>query len=134
MKRQRGFTLIELMITVVIVGLLAAVAYPSYRNSMIKTRRAAAQTALADIAQRQQQYLMDARSFTTSLTDLKVTLPSDVSTYYTVTITTTAGPPPTFTAQAVPVSSQSQASDGTLAINNAGTKTRTPPGGTAVSW
>lgn len=131
--RQRGFTLIEMLIVLVIVALLSAVAYPSYRNSVMKSRRSAAQAVLSDVAQRQQQYLMDARSFTTSLTDLKVAVPADVSTFYTVSITVAAGPPPTFTASAVPVAGQSQVPDGTLAITSNGSKTRTTSSG-PVPW
>jgi len=77
----RGFTLIELMVTVAVVGILSAIAYPSYQNAIIKNRRASAQAHLADIAQREQQYLIDNRSYTDSLTTLSVTTPTDVSSY-----------------------------------------------------
>jgi type IV pilus assembly protein PilE len=51
-RRARGFTLIELMVTVVIVGILASLAYPSYMNSVRQTRRADGKAALLDAAQR----------------------------------------------------------------------------------
>ncbi len=53
---QKGFTLIELMIVVAIVGILAAVAYPSYQDSIIKTKRAEGRAALMEIMQQQERY------------------------------------------------------------------------------
>ena len=61
MKRSAGFTLIELMITVVIVTILVAIALPSYQAHMIRAIRSAGQQFLLDIAQRQEQYFLDAR-------------------------------------------------------------------------
>ena len=55
----RGFTLIELMIVVVIVGILAAIAYPSYQNQVKQTRRSDAQVALATIANQQERYFTE---------------------------------------------------------------------------
>lgn len=127
-KFQRGFTLMELMVVVVIVAILASVAYPSYTSHVAKSRRASAQTHLMDIAQLEQQYLMDARTYATgagALAALDVTTPADVSTYYTITVTAVAGPPAGFTATAEPKSGTAQANDGTLSIDNTGLKT--PP-------
>lgn len=123
MKTKKGFTLIELMITVAVIGILAAVAYPSYQSYLIKGRRASAQSHLMDIAQRQQQYLLDARSYAPDLTTLNLTTPTDVSTYYTITITKPAATPPTFTATATPRAGTPQATDVTLSIDNTGQKT-----------
>jgi len=117
---QHGFTLIELMISVAVVAILAAVAYPTYQNAMIKNRRAAAQAYLADVAQREQQYLMDNRSYTDSTAALRAAMPADVSAYYAITITAAASTPPSFTATVTP--SGSQAADGALSITQNGTK------------
>lgn len=130
MKLQKGFTLIELMVVVAIIAILASVGYPMYTGYMQKSRRASAQAHLMDIAQREQQYLMDARAYAIDpdgLTTLNMTTPSDVSTYYTIAITgsNTAGAPPTFTATAAPIAGSVQENDqcGTLIIDNTGNKT-----------
>ncbi len=54
---QRGFTLIELMISVAIVGLLGSLAYPAYTSSVVKGKRAEARTALVDLLQQQERYM-----------------------------------------------------------------------------
>lgn len=124
-RRVAGFTLIELMITVAVVGILGAIAYPTYKNAMIKNRRSAVQATMADIAQREQLYLGDNRAYASALTgasSLSYTVPSDVSTYYTITIDVVAGPPPSYTITATPVSTQSNKDDGTLTLTSAGVK------------
>ena len=67
---QHGFSLIELMIVVAIIALLASIAYPSYMRYLVNTKRTAATSALLRIADRQQQFFMDNKSYANDLTNL----------------------------------------------------------------
>lgn len=64
-RSVRGFTLIELMITVAIVALLASIAYPAYTGSILKGRRAEGRTALMELLQQQERYLTQTGSYMT---------------------------------------------------------------------
>lgn len=68
-----GFTLIELLVAVAIVGLLAAIAYPSYINQVIESRRNIGKSALLQVADRQEQYFMDNKRYAADLTRLGYT-------------------------------------------------------------
>ena len=127
-QRIRGFTLLEVMIVCVIVGILAAIVLPAYQDQVRKSRRASAQSHLMEIAAKQHAYFLDTRgSYTTSLSTLHVTTPADVAANYTITIATTAGPPATFTATATPTGGQVNdlGSGVNLTIDSVGTKAPT---------
>ncbi|MGV3654988.1 MAG: type IV pilin protein [Noviherbaspirillum sp.] len=117
---QRGFTLIELMVAVAVIGILAAAGYPLYTDYVVKSHRSAAQSHLMDIAQRQQQYFMDNRAYAPDLAALSMTTPASVSKHYAIAVTPAAGPPPSFTLTATPVAGSAQARDGTLSLDSAG--------------
>jgi type IV pilus assembly protein PilE len=126
--RRGGFTLIELMVSLTVLAIVSAIAYPAYQDQMRKGRRAAAQAFLVDTASRQQQYLLDARSYAVgagALTTLSLAVPPDVASFYTVEVTpAVATVPPTYQILATPVVASAQAPDGALTIDQDGAKTR----------
>jgi type IV pilus assembly protein PilE len=69
-RRMIGFTLIEVMITVAIIGILSAVALPSYQSYIQKSRRSEARVILMDAASKQEQYILNFRTYTTTMTAL----------------------------------------------------------------
>jgi type IV pilus assembly protein PilE len=81
----RGFTLIELMITVLVIGILAAIAVPAYNDSMRKSRRSDAMTGLAAVQQAQERWRGNNSSYSTSFSDLGVAETTPAS-YYTLSI------------------------------------------------
>lgn len=119
MKSQKGFTLIEVMVVVVIVAILASVAIPSYREYVIRGHRRAAQAAMMEIATRQHQYFVANRTFAT-VAELGYTLPPELDPYYSYDITLSAGPPPGFTITFD--AEGSQLSDGNLSLTSQGVK------------
>lgn len=120
---HRGFTLVELMIVVAIVGILAAIAYPSYTQHVLKTHRRAAQACLLELAQWMERY------YTSKMTYAGASLPNtscrnDLTARYTFSFSGTPNAN-SYTIQAVPVSPGPQASDscGTLTVKHTGERT-----------
>ncbi len=123
MRKSMGFSLIELLIAIAVLGILAAVAYPSYAEHVRKTRRVETQTLMMDVVTRQQQYMLDVRSYAANVSDLGVTVPAQVSDAYTLTLTlSAAGAVPAFTLTAVPKGAQTKEACGTLSVTNRAVK------------
>lgn len=115
--------MIELLITVAVVAILAAIAVPSYEAHIRKSRRAEAQSHLMALASRQQQFLVDTRAYAATLAAVGLSAPPNVASHYVLELDLPGGTPPTFTITARPQGGQAAEPCGTLSIDNAGAKT-----------
>jgi len=124
MNTQKGFTLLELMIAVVIVALLAAIAVPNYQSYKIKTRRVMAAACLLEISQALERFHTANLTYVNfDLPNLQLQCRNDLNGHYTFALTNQAAR--AYTLSAVPQGTQSSkdpATCGTLTTDQAGQK------------
>lgn len=130
-RRSAGFTLLELMIVIAIVAILSTIAYASYQNQVVKSRRAAATTCLQERAQFMERW------YTTNLTYVGAPNPAscgpDLDPFYNVAFAA-APTAKAYQINAVPTSSQPDGKCGTLSINAQGVRGKTGSGTVAECW
>jgi type IV pilus assembly protein PilE len=127
--RQAGFSLIELMVAVLVVGILASIAVPTYTAQIRKSHRTEARSAILDLAGREERYLSLSNSYSAVPTDLNypgTTWGTGIavgSGYYTVLVTTGTAPP-SFTITATATGGQAaDTSCASFSVNQLGQQT-----------
>ena len=129
----RGFTLIELMIVVVVISVLASIAYPSYIKYTARSRRSDAQQLMQEISLKQGQYILDARSYTTTLGSAGLNINRQgwtcttncTNPYYTISAAMSmTAVPPTYTITGTPIAGSVVETDGTLTLDSTGARQR----------
>jgi len=127
--RLRGFTLIELMVVVAIVGILSAIAYPSYTDYIVRSNRADGQEKIAEVLFEQERFQTRRRRYTVDLTDLgydsAANVVSDDGNYLLTATACGAGIADCVLISAAPTPGGRQANSGEVALtlNSRGTKT-----------
>jgi type IV pilus assembly protein PilE len=143
-----GFTLIELMVTIVVLAILVSIAVPSYTSQLRKSRRTEARTALLDLASREERYNSTHSVYSSTPADLGLAgaYPIAVgSGYYQVTVCVSgalpcaadAGNGTAFLLTATPVPGSSQAGDshcGSFTLDNTGVQAVTGAAGASTCW
>jgi type IV pilus assembly protein PilE len=135
MRRRHGlhgFSLIELLTAVMIVGILASIAIPTYTSQVRKSRRTDARTAVLDLASREERLFSTTNAYSNTPSDIGygasgATFPMAIgSGYYNVSVTVAAGPPAGFSVTATPVTGKGQDKDtqcASFTVDEAGRQT-----------
>lgn len=140
-EREVGFTLVELVIVVLVIGILGSIAYPAYTDSVMRAKRAAARACLSNFATFMERYYttnmrydQDADGTTVELPDLDCASAQNTGENYTYSLAAVAVN--SFSLQAAPKGQQASRDTtcATLGLSNTGAKTASGSGGEAHCW
>ena len=133
---SRGFTLIELMVTVAIVGILASIATATYTSQVQKSRRTDARSALLDLAGREEKLFSTTNAYSAAATDLGyAAFPVAVGSGYYNVSAAVGNPPVTYVITATATGMQvNDTSCVTLSVNELGVQSSTGTGTAATCW
>ncbi len=138
-RGNAGFTLVEVIIVVLIISVLAAIAYPAYQNSVVQTRRNAVKACLAEASTFMERFYTTNLRYDQTIAGAAVALPpcaagTDVTNHYTVALTAVGRTNYTLTATPINLQAARDTRCGTLSINNIGTKTKTGSESVDFCW
>lgn len=139
--KQFGFTLMEIMVVVAIIGILASIAYPSYMTHVTKSYRTAAKTCLMEHIGYMERFYSTNFAYNKTSAGTAISIPalncktdSKLDSRYTITVDTLANK--TFRVVATPIGVQlaKDTECGTLTINQSDSRTASGTGGTSACW
>lgn len=134
-RLQKGFTLIELMIVISILGIVAALAYPSYAESVRETRRSDGMAELMQLMQQQERFFQNNRSYTIDFTELGYASASVESKNNMYTISAAAcGGDIARCVQLTATPKDAMAGDGTIALDSRGQRSATGNAAASGVW
>jgi len=135
-RRAAGFTLVELMIVVLIIGILAAIAVPSYQNYVMRTHRGAAKACMSEYAQFMERRYTTNMTYVGTAPVLGCASESSLNLRYTISAAVVAPTQRTYTVTATPIGVQLAADTkcGVLTVDDKGARGETGTGSLADCW
>ena len=131
--RPNGFTLVELMIVVAILGIIGSIAYPSYQDYIIRSNRSAAKACVLEHAQFMERFYTTNMTYVGAAPDLGCRINGNLNQRYNIAVGNLGTS--TYSVTATPIGAQVRDAEcGTLSIDQAGTRSRTGSGALGSCW
>ena len=136
-RHQKGVTLIELLLVMVIIAILGGIAIPAYKNYVVKTNRSAAKACLSEYAQFMERYYTTNLSYAgASPGSIGCASDANLNVAYNFTVSVNVNSPRLYTVTATPRAAQLSRDSqcGTLTLDQAGTKTNSGTAALSKCW